>query len=548
MTITQLIIYVLLFLPASLLCYRLTPRKHRWKTLLGFSILFYFLLCRELYLILYLAGAVLITHYTGIWLDWLNYLEKEELGTAKEAPDKRHCSKAWSSTGNDPEKAIKNKYRSRARGVLTFGILLLLLVLVSLKYYNFFIRTAAELLGAAGLSFPLSERSLLLPLGISFYTLQAIGYMADVYWGRIRAEASLGKTALFLCFFPQIIEGPICRHSDTAEMLFAGKTPERTAFTAGYIRIFWGLFKKMVIADRLALLVSQVFDNYRDYSGAIAAISAVAYTVQLYMEFSGFMDIVLGSGQLFGISLPENFRQPFCAQSAAEFWRRWHITLGVWFKTYIFYPVSVSSVVKRWNQYGRKHAGKYLTRLVTSALALFPVWLCNGLWHGDRWSYIFYGMYYFTLIILGTAVEPVRDRILAACHISSDSTGLRSFRILKTWLIIFTGELFFRADGLKAGLHMFASIFRGFDIRNLWDGSLLNLGMSRADFAAVIIGCLIVAAVGHYREHKGSLSTKIAGSRLPLRWAVCYALIFTILIFAAYGDGYQAIDLIYAGF
>ncbi|OUP85829.1 alanine transporter [Lachnoclostridium sp. An169] len=536
MTTFQLILYILIFLPLCLLFYRLTPQKHRWKALLGFSIIFYLMLCRELSLILYLAGAVLITHYIGIWLAWLQSEEQREI---RESAD---------SAGKSREKEIRSRYRTRARGVLAFGVLLLLSILAGLKYYNFLIRTLSEILNGAGLSSSLSEIRILLPLGISFYTLQAIGYMADVYWGRIKAEPSLAKTALFLMFFPQIIEGPICRHSDTAEMLYAGKTPERTDFTAGYIRIFWGLFKKLVIADRLALLVSQVFDDYRDYSGVVVAVSAVAYTIQLYMEFSGFIDIVIGSGRLFGIRLPENFRQPFCSQSAAEFWRRWHITLGVWFKSYIFYPVSVSGTVKRWNQYGRKHAGKYLTRLVTSALALFPVWLCNGLWHGDRWSYIFYGMYYFTLIILGTAIEPVRDRVLSACHISADSIWLRSFRILKTWLIIFTGELFFRADGLKAGIHMFRSIFRDFDIGNLWDGTLLNLGMSPADFAAVIAGCIIVAAVGHIREHSGSISTRIAGSSLPLRWGVCYALLFALLLFAAYGDGYQAIDLIYAGF
>ena len=447
-----------------------------------------------------------------------------------------------------PQKDIRNRYRKKERGVLAFGILLLLSVLAWLKYYNFFLHSVAAVLEGAGLSLTLTGRRMLLPLGISFYTLQAIGYMADVYWGRVRAETNLAKTALFLSFFPQIIEGPICRHCDTAEMLFAGKTPERTDFTAGYIRIFWGLFKKLVIADRLALLVSQVFDNFTEYSGVTVAVAAVAYTVQLYMEFSGFMDIVAGSGRLFGIRLPENFRQPFCAQSAAEFWRRWHITLGVWFKTYIFYPVSVSGLVKRWNQYGRKHAGKYLTRLVTTALALFPVWLCNGLWHGDRWSYIFYGMYYFTLILLGTAVEPARDRLLGFLHIAPDSAGLKACRILKTWLIIFTGELFFRADGLRAGIHMFSSIFRDFHIRNLWNGSLLGLGMSTADFAAVAVGCLIVAAVGSCRERKGSLTARIAGSALPIRWGVCYALLFALLIFAAYGDGYQAIDLIYAGF
>ena len=229
---------------------------------------------------------------------------------------------------------------------------------------------------------------LLMPIGISFYTLQAIGYMTDVYWGTIQAETEIWRTALFLGFFPQIMEGPIARYSDVADTLYTGKPLEYRNVVDGYVRIFWGLFKKMVIADRMALMVNQVFDHYADYHGAVILAAAIGYVIQLYMEFSGCMDIIIGSGKLFGICLPENFRQPFCAKNPSEFWRRWHITLGAWFKAYIFYPVSVSGLVKKWNQYGRKHCGKHITRLVTSAIALFPVWVANGVWHGAQWNYI----------------------------------------------------------------------------------------------------------------------------------------------------------------
>ena len=303
-----------------------------------------------------------------------------------------------------------------------------------------------------------------------------------------------------------------------------------------------------MIADRLAIGVDAIFGNYTSYSGVMVVFAAVAYTVQLYMEFSGCMDIIIGSGQLFGVTLPENFRQPFCAQSAAEFWRRWHITLGTWFKTYIFYPVSMSAPVKRWNQYGRKHFGRYVTMLGTSAMALFPVWLCNGLWHGARWSYIFYGMYYFTLILLGIAVEPVRDRILKALHISEKSIGLKYARIAKTWLIIFTGELFFRADGLRAGIYMFRSIFRNFDPGNIMDGSLLELGMSRADFIAVAAGCIVVAIVGSVKERGLNVRGSLERKPVFIRWSLYYALMLAVIVIAAYGDGYQVIDMIYAGF
>lgn len=505
----QSMVYGFAFLPLCLAAYQIAPQKWRRRVLLGFSYLFFWLLSGKL--IVYLLGTTVFVHCMGIWLD-----------------------------------SIRSE-KKKARRVLTFGILVLLGVLAYLKYYNFFVENVTGIFGNA-LPFTLAEKKILMPVGISFYTLQAIGYMADVYWGKIRAEEKLEKTALFLAFFPQIMEGPICRYSDTCDALYSGRPLEAENLTNGYIRIFWGLFKKKVIADRLAIGVDAIFGNYTSYSGFMVAFAAVAYTVQLYMEFSGCMDIIIGSGQLFGVTLPENFRQPFCAQSAAEFWRRWHITLGTWFKTYIFYPVSMSAPVKRWNQYGRKHFGKYVTMLGTSAMALFPVWLCNGLWHGARWSYIFYGMYYFTLILAGIAVEPVRDRILQVFHISERSVGLKFMRIAKTWLIIFTGELFFRADGLRAGIYMFRSMFRNFDLGNLTDGSLLELGMTKADLIAVVVGCVAVAVVGFIKERGTNVRISLDRKPVFMRWSFYYVLILAVIVIAAYGDGYQAVDMIYAGF
>ena len=259
--------------------------------------------------------------------------------------------------------------------------------------------------------------------------------------------------------------------------MWEGRPVKASNLSDGCVRIFWGLFKKMIIADRLYVPVQVIFESYTDYSGVSVAVAAIAYTVQLYMEFSGCMDIVIGSAKLFGITLPENFKQPFASKNAAEFWRRWHITLGVWFKTYVFYPVSLSSVVKKWNRFGRKHLNKYITKIGVSALALFPVWFFNGLWHGRRWSYIFYGMYYFIILLGSIIVEPLRNKVLKACHINENVFWFKSLRIIKTWIIIFTGELFFRANGLRAGIHMFLSIFKNFEIRDLWNGTFLELGL-----------------------------------------------------------------------
>lgn len=525
----QSITYIFLFLPLCLAAYQLAPRRRRNRVLLVFSYLFFWMLSGRL--IVYLLGTTVLVHCIGIWLEWL----------------KSERSAALAGAGREERQQIKESFQKKSRGVLALGVLLLLGVLAYMKYYNFFVSNVNGLFGEM-LPFTLTQRQILMPIGISFYTLQAIGYMADVYWDKIRAEENLERTALFLAFFPQIMEGPICRYSDTGRQLSEGNPLEYDSLRDGYIRIIWGLFKKSIVADRLAVFVSAVFDNYTSYSGVTVLAAAVAYTIQLYMEFSGCMDIVAGSGMLFGIRLPENFCQPFCARSAAEFWRRWHITLGVWFKTYIFYPVSMSRGVKKWNQYARKHLGKYAAQLGVSAAALFPVWLCNGLWHGARWSYIFYGMYYFTLILLGIAVKPARDRLLKRCGVNENARYWRTVQIIKTWGIIFVGELFFRANGFRAGLHMFRSIFDHFDLRQLWDGSLPAMGLTAADYAAVLFGVLAVAVVGSLRERGGPVIVRMRSLPVFVSWGICYALILSLIWFGAYGDGYQAVDLIYAGF
>lgn len=509
-------LYLFLFLPLVLISYQMAPQKWRWKVLLGYSYVFFFLISRQL--ILFLIGTTAWTYGMGYGLTVLK------------------------------EKRTNKKCRKKERRLLTVGIVGLLGVLVILKYSPWFASDMNLLLAHTAADFRFPVVNWALPLGISFYTLQAIGYMVDVYWGKVAHEKHPGKLALFLAFFPQIMEGPICRYSDTAEALMAGKPIREENLLAGSLRILWGLFKKMVIADRAYLLVRAVYDGNKSYGGAAVAMAAICYTIQLYMEFSGSMDIILGSGRMFGICLPENFRQPFCSRNAAEFWRRWHITLGVWFRTYIFYPVSVSSLMKKWNRFGRKHAGPYLTKLVTSACALFPVWLCNGLWHGARWSYLFYGMYYFVIILMGIAVEPVRERMLKACHIDAGSWLWTRLQILKTWVIIVVGELFFRAAGLSQGLRMFFDMLRGFRAEQFFDGTLLGLGLDGNDYLVIGVGCLIVALVGHFHERGMLLWEQLPKLRLPVRWSIYYGLIFAILIFGAYGAGYLQVDLIYAGF
>ncbi len=522
-------VYLLLFLPAVLVIYQLVPQKKRWIVLLLSGYAFVWMISRKL--IIYLWAATLVTYYTAVRLAWTKQIRA---AAVRENPDEKQ--------------ELCAQFGRKEKRILFFGIGLLLAGLGYVKYFNFFAANMNLFFETAGIDLQMGTGSLILPIGISFYTLQAIGYMTDVYWNKAEVSQHLGKTALFLGFFPQIMEGPISSYSQTADQLWTGQPVNVNDLSRGTVRILWGLFKKLVIADRLYIFVRAVFDHYEEYHGVLVAAAAVAYTIQLYMEFSGCMDIVAGSAILFGVSLPENFRQPFFAVNAADFWRRWHITLGTWFRTYVFYPVSVSGPVKKWIRISRKHLSVNTSRLGVLLLTLFPVWLCNGLWHGAKWKYIFYGMYYFVILFLEGALEPVYERVLKKHSILRKAFPFQFLRILKTWCIICTGELFFRADGFRIGVCMFRSMFREFSVHELWDGTLLNFGLDKADYLAVFVGCLVVAAVEFIKEKKLPGSEGIRKQKLPVRWAAYYALILAVVIFGAYGTGYQQVDLIYAGF
>lgn len=529
MTYTS-ILYLLLFLPAVLLIYQVFPDKHRPKVLLLASYIFFISISGKL--LVYLLLSTLSMHYIGLWL---SVTRKDLLLKEQTAEDR---------------KALKAVYAKKSRGILFFGIAMQLGMLLVLKYSGFFTGSLNGLLTLFSSPVLLPVFRFALPIGISFYTLQAISYLVDIYYQKIEADENLGKLALYMAFFPGLMEGPICRYSQTAEALYAGKPLMYKNVTFGMQRILWGLFKKLIIADRLNMLVVTVFDKPgpNHYSGITVIAAAVLYTFQLYADFSGCIDITIGTGEMFGITLPENFRQPFFSKTASEFWRRWHITLGAWLKDYIFYPISLTKFVKNLGKSSKAKFGRHLGQIIPSSIALLGVWFCNGLWHGTGWNYLFFGMYYFTLILLGNLCEPMIVKITEILKINRNAWYYRTLQTIKILPIIFTGELFFRANGLGVGLKMFGSIFTGFQLSTLTDGSLLKLGLSLKDFTVVTFGLIAVLIVGILHEKGIAIRERIAGWHIAARWGFLYAAIVIVIIFGAYGAGYIPAKLIYAGF
>ena len=347
--------YLLFFLGVLVALYYLMPLKKRWLVLLGGSYFFYWLASGKLIIFLLITT---VSVYLGALA-----MEREQ----------QAFDSVRKSLEKEERKTRKAVMMRRKRHIVFAMVLINVGLLAFLKYYHFFSANINALGSHLEPGFQLPALKLLMPLGISFYTLSAVGYVIDVYRGQTAADHHFGRLALFLSLFTNITEGPISRYDQLAGQAFAGHRADYRQFTFGAQLILWGLFQKMVLADRAALLVSTVFGSPSDYSGGIVILAMFVYTLQIYADFAGCMDIVRGSGALFGIEIARNFNQPFFSKAIGEFWRRWHMTLGAWFKDYIFYPVTLSKTNMKLGRWAKKHLSVHLGQAMPTAFALFFV-------------------------------------------------------------------------------------------------------------------------------------------------------------------------------
>lgn len=522
--------YLAIFLPVAILVYSIIPQKWRRYFLLLASYGFFWLISGEL--LAYLILSTLSIHYFGIWLDRIQSKRDEQL----------------KATEKENRKALKKSFIKKQRAVVFLAIILHIGILLVIKYGAFFTTNVNTLLSLLHLPIALEIPKFIMPIGISFFTLQAVSYIFDVYRGVIKADDNIFCLALFMGFFPQIVEGPICRYSQTAKQLWNVEKIKFSNLKLGSQRILFGLMKKLLIADRLNPLIKAVFQNYAEFEGGLIAIAAICYTIQLYMDFSGTMDAVIGTAQIFGVEMPENFKRPFFSRTISEFWKRWHITLGTWFKDYIFYPVTMSKPMKSLTSKARKKLGNHFGPLIAGSIALFCVWFCNGLWHGAAWNYIFFGMYHFVLILCGNMIEPGARWLNNKLHINNENFFYRVFQMLRTTVLVIIGELFFRAHGLDAGLSMFKKMITNFSFTTLGADLFKKLCIDVYDIAIVGVTLIVILAVSIMNEKGIVVRESLAKRNVVIRWAVLYALIMFIVIFGAYGKGYVPVDPIYANF
>ena len=523
-------IYIIFILICMAFYYAL-PKKCQWAVLLVASLAFYAVFSQVLTVFILLStllvyfGARKITSLDADVKKAKKQLEKPEF------------------------KQFKAKTAKKKKGVITAVAVLDIGILAVLKYCNFFgsIINGVASLFKAGQIIPVF--ALILPLGISYYTLMSVSYITDVYRGKYKAENNYFRLLLFVSYFPHIMEGPFDRFDALDEQFRQEHKFSYEQMKNGALLIMFGFFKKLVIADRAGVIVSGLFEKSDSLGGTAIFLAVLLYTLQLYADFSGCIEIVSGTSELFGIKLAENFRQPFFSRSVNEFWRRWHITLGTFLKDYVFYSVATSSGFKRVNTFAKKHfRSENLKRVVPAAYVLFFVWFCNGIWHGASWKYIAYGLYYYILMMLGEFFAPIFDKAFAKSKISRDGKAFHAFQIARTFLLVNIGMLIFRSETLKESAAMLIKILTSVNFAQLVNGGIAVEGISYKDYIVLALGVCVLLVIGLLKEKGHDIRTELDGKPLALRWTVYLVLIFATIILGVYGGNFENAGMIYAEF
>ncbi len=488
----------LIFFPILVSIYFLIPYKLRSYWLLVAS--YYFYMCWNYKYAFLMGFSTLITYISGLLLDKAQTIEN----STKRKRYKKQCV-FWSFFIN-------------------------LAILVFFKYWGFLADNINLVYGALHLKFSVLKFDFLLPVGISFYTFQALSYTVDVYRGDIYAEKNFFKYALFVSFFPQLVAGPIERSKNLLIQINKKHDFNYERIKSGLLLMLWGIFQKLVIADRVSLLVNTVYNDVANYEGLAITIATLLFAVQIYCDFSGYSDIAIGAARVMGFHLMDNFHSPYFSKSVAEFWRRWHISLSSWFRDYLYIPLGGSRCSK---------IRKYFNLMI--------VFLASGLWHGANWTFIIWGALNGMYQVIGDCTSKFRRRILKILKIKTDCYSWHLLQMSITFALIDFSWIFFRATSLEESVLLIKKMFTTFHVWQLFDGTLFQLGLDRLDFLVMVIAIIMLFTVDYWRR-RGSIGAWLAKQNVVFRWAVYYCAIFTPIIFGIYGIGSAASQFIYFQF
>ncbi len=490
----------LIFFPIVTCLYFIIPFKYRWKCLLIAS--YYFYMNWNPKYALLMGFSTLITYLSGILIE----RENENKDFSEEEKIKR--KKMW----------------------VFLSFFINLSILFFFKYFNFFGKNITRLFYLFHIGMRVPNFDVLLPVGISFYTFQALSYTMDVYRRDIKAQKHLGKYALFVSFFPQLVAGPIERSAHLLPQFDEEFKFDYTRVKNGLLLMLWGLFKKIVIADRLAIVVNTVYNNPKNFNGFSLVVATIFFAFQIYCDFSSYSDIAIGTAKVMGYDLMKNFNRPYFSKSISEFWRRWHISLGTWFKDYLYFPLGGSRVTK-WKKYRN----------------IVIVFLTSGLWHGASGNFVIWGAIHGIYQLIESELKPVGDFITIKFKINKNSFSYRLFKVITTFILVDFAWIFFRANNFNDAKYIIKSIVQTFNIWDLFNGTVYKLGLDQKEFD-FSIKLIILLGVISYLQRKRNLIEKINSENLIARWGIYLLGIFSILIFGIYGSKYDASQFIYFQF
>lgn len=526
MSITSLAF--LLFCGLLAAAYFVLPKACQWVLLLLFSLYFY---TRSGW-----AGLIfLLITASASWLTAL-WMEHENAG-----------SRAVLKTLESREKKAEERARSKSAKRMVFILLCFLIygIWIVLKYSPMILSTVQDLFPKADLRHAWkSADSFIIPLGLSFYTFNAAGYVIDVSRKKYPAEKNFFRYLTFISFFPHIIQGPFSRFDRLGESLFARHSFDYDRMGLGLRRMLFGYAEKLLVADKLSAQVSTVMAAPQQYPGIYLIIAVLGYGVQLYADFKGYMDIMCGFCQILGIELEENFRQPYFSVSIQNYWTRWHMTLGHWYTDYIFYPASMGQTAQRIGRKARSALGARMGKLIPSYFAMIFVWTLTGLWHGANWTFVVWGWLNFAFILFSMQAEPLYNRLKKTLHINDKSAPWKLFMILRTILLVSLLRIFYCAPTVSAALLYIRNMF----VPN-WGllsqpGALIETTLSGTgmNFLYIVFVTLCIFIVDLVKENEWKI--RVA---MPLR-AVFYGLLFCMILIGSGAGNASEGGFLYAQF
>lgn len=481
----------LIFFPAVVLLYFIIPYKFRNIWLLAASYFFY--MSWNVKYVFLLIFSTAVTYACARLID---------------ISEEKNRKKIWASV----------------------GFILNLSILFFFKYFNFLIESINQILEKTGFRVIQVTFDVVLPVGISFYIFQALGYMVDVYRGG-KCEKNFLRYALFVSFFPQLVAGPIERSGNLLKQLEEKHRYSFQAMREGLLLMLWGYFLKLVIADRAAVLVNTVYGDIGKYNGWYLIVAGVLFAFQIYGDFAGYSTIAAGAAKVMGFELMDNFNAPYYSRSVGEFWRRWHISLSSWFRDYLYIPLG-----------GNR---KGTVRKYMNLMAVFSV---SGLWHGAAWTFLLWGGVNGAYQIIGSLLQPVRNRLAAVFKIKRDAFSHQLLKCAVTFILVDLSWVLFRAVDITEAITIFKSIFHAENLWILLDGSLYQLGLNQKNYQLLCLAIIVLMAADWMKYRGICIREFIFRQELWFRWLVYIGAVVGILVFGVWGYGYDAGNFIYFQF